>query len=581
MNSPLAPLLRLRLAARDALVRSLVFASCLLVPASAFGAFGYTDNGTAFVVDTGAGLVFQVRKTDGTITSIVYNGTEYNGPSGKGSHIASGLGTPTTVTPQTDGSTYVKITLQTDPSNGVVSSLTQYLVVRNGENTIYLATYDTAEPNVGELRWITRLNPAVLSNGPGPSDLTGNTGSIESSDVFGLADGTTRSKYYGDTVTHGKDRAMDLTYCGATGPGVGVWMVFGNRESSSGGPFFRDIENQQGGDQEIYNYMNSGHNQTEPVRVNVLQGPYALVFTTGAPPTLPLDFNWMGALGLNGWVPASGRGTVSGTATGIPAGFQGVVGFANANAQYWATIAGDGTYTCAGMKPGTYTATLYKGELGVATDTPTVTAGATTTLNLTSTEPAPAVIFRIGEWDGTPAGLLNAANIPQMHAQDVRNASWGPVTYTVGVDSPSSFPAIQFRGANSPSTIRFNLAANQVTDLTVRIGITSAYINARPQIGVNGTFTSAVPAQSTQPNSRSVTIGTYRGNNALFTYTIPASALVVRTNTMTITPATGSSDAGTWLSANFAYDAIEVDGPVAAPVITYVGGGPLVISGTS
>ncbi len=570
-----------RAAVQAAFVRLLLIVLGLGVPTAVFAAFGYTDNGTAYVVDTGAGLVFQVRKTDGTVTSIVFNGTEYNGPSGKGSHIASGLGTPTTVTPETDGSTYVKIALQTGPANGVVSSLTHYLIVRPGENTIYMATYTTAEPAVGELRWITRLNAALIPNGPGPSDNTGTTGAIESSDVFGKADGTTSSKYYGDGITHGKDRAMDLTYCGATGPGIGCWMVFGNRESSSGGPFFRDIQNQNGGDQEIYNYMNSGHNQTEAYRVdNVLHGPYALVFTAGAPPALPVDFSWLGSLGLTGWVPASGRGTVSGTAAGIPVGFQGVVGFANSSAQYWATVSG-GSYTCPGMKPGTYGATLYKGELGVATGTVTVTAGAITPLNLAATEPAPSVIFRIGEWDGTPSGFLNAQNIVRMHPSDVRNAGWGPVTYTVGTDGAGSFPAVQFRGANSPSTIRFNLAPNQVTDLVVRIGITSAYINARPVIGVNGAFTSAVPAQSTQPNSRSVTIGTYRGNNALFTYTIPAGALVAGLNTMTISPATGSSDAGTWLSANFAYDAIELDGPVAAPVISYVGAGPLVISGTA
>jgi rhamnogalacturonan endolyase len=277
------------------------------------GVFGYTDIGTAYEVDTGAGLVFQVRKTDGSIISIVFNGTEYKSTTNRFSQIASGLGTPTTVTPETDGATYVKITLQTDATNGVAANLTHYLIVRNGENTIYMATFPTAEPGVGELRWITRLNSALIPNGPGPSDLHGNTGAIESTDIFGMPDGTTRSKYYGDNITHGKDRAIDLSYSGATGPGIGCWMVFGNRESSSGGPFFRDIENQSGDDQEIYNYMNSGHNQTEAYRLNVLHGPYALVFTDGTPPTLPIDFSWMGNLGLNGWVSPTDRGAVSGT----------------------------------------------------------------------------------------------------------------------------------------------------------------------------------------------------------------------------------------------------------------------------
>jgi rhamnogalacturonan endolyase len=580
MNCLHAPIQRFCVAAKAAVVRRTVFALYLLVPALAFASFGYVDNGATYGVDTGAGLVFQVRKTDGTITSIVFNGTEYNGPSGKGSHIASGLGSPTTVTPESDGSTYVKMTLQTDATNGVVSGLTQYLIVRNGENRIYMATYTTAEPDVGELRWITRLDAALIPNGPAPSDNTGTTGAIESSDVFGHADGTSTSKYYGDNITHGKDRAMDLTYCGATGPGIGCWMIYGTRESSSGGPFFRDIQNQNGGDQEIYNYMNSGHNQTEPTRVDhVLHGPYALDFTTGAPPTLPVDFSWMGNLGLNGWVAASDRGAVSGTATGVPAGFQGVVGFANATAQYWATVSG-GAYSCTGMKPGTYAATLYKGELAVATDSVTVAAGATTPLNLVSTETTPSTIFRIGEWDGTPAGFLNADKIVQMHPQDVRMSPWTTTTFTAGVDDAAVFPAIQFRAANSPTTIKFNLAPNQLVDLTVRIGLTCAYNSGRPQISVNS-FTSAAPAASSQPSSRSFTIGTYRGNNALFTYTIPASALVAGTNTMTINPISGSTDLGTWLSAGWVYDAVEVDGPIATPVITYAGSNPLIVNGTA
>ncbi len=546
----------------------------------ALPAFGYTDSGTTYTVDTGAGLVFQVRKTDGSIVSIVFNGTEYKSTTGRFSQIASGLGTPTTVTPETDGATYVKITLQTDSTNGVAPNLTHYLIVRNGENTIYMATFPTAEPGVGELRWITRLNSVLIPNGPQPSDLHGTIGAIESTDVFGVADGTTRSKYYGDNVTHGKDRAIDLTYDGATGPGIGCWMVFGNRESSSGGPFFRDIQNQSGDDQEIYNYMNSGHNQTEAYRLNVLHGPYALVFTTGAPPTLPIDFSWIGNLGLSGWVSATDRGAVSGTVTGIPPGFQIVVGFANSSAQYWTTPGADGSYTSSAMKPGTYIATLYKGELEVATSSVTVTAGATTTLNLISGETTPSTIFSIGEWDGTPAGLMNADKIVQMHPSDTRMSPWNTTTFTVGVDAPGTFPAIQFRGQNSPTTIKFNLAANQIVDLTLKIGITCAYNSGRPQVTVNS-FTSSQPPASTQPSSRSFTIGTYRGNNALFTYSIPAGALIVGTNTMTINPISGSTDLSAWLSAGWAYDAVELDGPIATPVITYVGGNPLVISGTA
>jgi rhamnogalacturonan endolyase len=49
-------------------------------------------------------------------------------------------------------------------------------------------------------------------------------------------------------------------------------------ETSSGGPFMRDINSQSGDDQELYWYMNSGHVRTEPWRFG-LMGPYAMKFT--------------------------------------------------------------------------------------------------------------------------------------------------------------------------------------------------------------------------------------------------------------------------------------------------------------
>ena len=51
-------------------------------------------------------------------------------------------------------------------------------------------------------------------------------------------------------------------------------------------------------------------------------GPYALAITTGAAPAANLDFSFFDNLGLQGYVPASQRGTVRGTysvpSTGLP-----------------------------------------------------------------------------------------------------------------------------------------------------------------------------------------------------------------------------------------------------------------------
>jgi len=204
-----------------------------------FGAFGVTTSGGSYTVDTGAGLVFKVNQSSGDITSLNFNGIEYQATD-KNSQIASGLGSAT-VTAATYGTNYIKITIATSSANTVVSNLTHYLMVRNGDPVIYMATYVINEPAVGELRWITRLQWNKIPNGPPQSNNNGNAGAIESTDIFGYANGQTTSKYYG------RHRALELTYSGATGSDIGVWMVFDTRESSSGGPFYRDIENQGDG----------------------------------------------------------------------------------------------------------------------------------------------------------------------------------------------------------------------------------------------------------------------------------------------------------------------------------------------
>jgi rhamnogalacturonan endolyase len=211
------------------------------------------------------------------------------------------------------------------------------------------------------------------------------------------------------------------------------------------------------------------------------------------------------------------------------------------------------------MKAGTYTMTVYKNELAVYTEQVTVTAGAPTTLNTRTinADPSDAVaVWRIGDWDGTPLELKNGPSFNTRHPSDIRNASWGPVTYAVGAAS-NTFPAAQWKtGINNPTTVTFNLTAAQVANHTVRIGITSAYGGGRPFIQVNN-WTSTLPGMSAQPDSRSLTIGTYRGNNATFTYAVPASAFVAGSNTLTISVNSGSSGGG-FLSPGYSYDTVDL-----------------------
>ena len=375
---------------------------------------------------------------------------------------------------------------------------------------------------------------------------------IESTDID-LVNGQTRSKYYSNR------QAMSLTPRGVTGSGIGVYMVYGTRESSSGGPFFRDIE-QQGtsASVEVYNYMWSGHNDTEAQRLGVLYGPYALMVAGTSTPAAP-DMSFMDSLGFTGSVAPSGRGFVVGAVVRRDRRGQqrGRLGERHRPVLGHPSVHGD--FSSPAMKPGSYTQTLYQGELAVATRTVAVSAGATTTgQNIDSAWITPASpVFRIGTWDGTPSGFLNWANLTWMHPSDTRMASWGPVTYTVGSSSAANFPAYQFKDVNNPTTVRFTLTSAQLAARTVRIGITAAYAGGRPQITVNG-WTSAAPAASSQPDSRSLTIGTYRGNNTLYTYAVPVSAFVTGSNTMTITVISGSGALSDWLSPAVSYDCVEM-----------------------
>jgi rhamnogalacturonan endolyase len=428
-------------------------------------------------------------------------------------------------------------------------TLYHYLVAVSGQNNIYMATYVNSA-GAGELRWISRLNSSVITTVLTPAEINGGT-AIESTDIY-LLDGQTRSKYYSNR------QAMDLTVRGITGSGIGVYMAYGNRESSAGGPFFRDIEQQGTTDNQLYNYLWSAHNQTEPQRLGVLYGPYALMVSDETTPAAP-DMSFMDDLGLMANVPASGRGYVAGGAYGATSGTTVTVGWANSTAQYWASAQSNGGYYSPAMKPGTYTMTMYSGELAIASQSVTVAAGTTLTgQNLNSGWYTPASpVFRIGTWTGAPTGFLNSGNLTSMHPSDARMASWGPVTFTVGSSSDGEFPAYQFKEVNNPTTVIFSLTSSQIAARTVRIGITAAYAGGRPQITVND-WTSAAPSPSSQPDSRSLTIGTYRGNNTLFTYAVPASAFVTGTNTMTITSISGSAALSDYLSPAYSYDCVEM-----------------------
>ncbi|WP_369263352.1 rhamnogalacturonan lyase B N-terminal domain-containing protein [Streptomyces sp. R35] len=533
---------------------SAALAGPLATTASA-ASFGYTDDGSNYVIDTGANLVFKVSKTNGDLTSLVYKGTEYQGYGGKNSHVESGLGTSTVTIAQSGSTILVSVAYGT---------LKHYYAARSGENNVYLWT-NKADTSVSATRYIVRVKAGLFLNDE-PDSYTYAPTTIEASDVFQKSDGQTRSKHYS------KRRVIDYDYVGWTTGSVGLWVVRSNHEKASGGPFYRSLLRHQSADGGgLYEILYYGENQTEAQRFG-LQGPYVIALTDGGAPSSSLypgtlSTSWADSLGISGYVAASGRGRVAGVGiSGRDTAYAYTVGLANSGAQYWGSArASDGYYSIAGVLPGTYTLTVFKGELAVYTTSVTVTAGATTTLNTiaipSSNDPSNAsAIWRIGNWDGTPSGFKNADLMTYAHPSDVRASAWtGNVVIGSGSET-SAFPAYIWKDVNSGLLVYFKLTAAQAAAAhTLRIGVTTAYANGRPQVTVNS-WVSSIPSPPTQPSTRSLTVGSYRGNNNTFTYSVPASAWLTDTSQYNVLKIDVVSGSGTtaFLSAGTSIDALDL-----------------------
>ncbi|MEA3211405.1 MAG: rhamnogalacturonan endolyase [Chthoniobacter sp.] len=549
----------------------------LISASSALGAFGLTTATDYYTVDTGGGLVFKVRRTDngvstqsaGDLMSLVYNGVEYQDQS-RGSQINSGfdfLGYSTSavsVAAQVVNTNYIKVTV-------VAGDLTHYYLARNGYPHIYMATYFTTEPVTGGglCRYILRIPSSKLPNGPSFSETRNTDFTVESGDIFGFSSSNTNTALIGQTRSkhYSNMRIKDWSYIGATGTNVGLWILRDSNEGGSGGPFYRSLINQGASDQEITYILNYGEGQTEAFRTSILNGPYTLVFTDGTTPTTP-DTSWVANLGLTGYVGASSRGSVTcGGITGRDTRFAYTVGFSNSTAQYWTDAsAANGSFAMTNMLPGTYTMRVYKNEFSVYSASVTAYAGGTVALSAIAiaADPSRTVpLWRIGNWDGTPAEFLNGGKVTIMHPSDVRitgtngTAAWAPGPYAVDTSSPvTGMPCYQWKGVNANQVVQFDLTAGQLAASTVKVGLTTAYAGGRPNIAVNS-WTSGLQGASTQPDSRTLTVGTYRGNNTTYTFSVPASALVTGTNTLTIYPISGSGGSG-YLSPGYSIDCIEM-----------------------
>lgn len=270
-------------------------------------------------------------------------------------------------------------------------------------------------------------------------------------------------------------------------------------------------------------------------------------------------------MGLSGYVADSKRGRVSGVGiNNRNTDYDYTVGFSNSKAQYWADAnVASGYFSKDHMLPGTYDMTIYKNELAVDKRQVKVTAGNTTVLNTISVDNDPGndgVIWRIGKWDGSPQEFLNGSKLTTMHPSDVRLSDWDASNFIVGSSRTNSFPAYIWKDVNNGHVIYFRLNKSQREKAhTLRIGITDALSGGRPRISVNN-WSSKIPAASEQPETRSLTTGSYRGNNTTFEYTIPVSAWKTSDsewNSLVVNVVSGMTSSG-YLSPVVSVDAIDL-----------------------
>ncbi|OTA81850.1 polysaccharide lyase family 4 protein [Hypoxylon sp. CO27-5] len=512
-----------------------------------------SETSSSYTVDTGSSYGFKttISRSSCDITSLYFYGSEYQ-YSSTYSHIASGLGSAT-VSYTTSGD-YVIVKCVADNDN---FDLTHYMVFADKSSSIYMGTYTVSEPAVGELRYIFRLTGLTEAYPNGNVSYTAGGTAIEGSDVF-LVGSETRSKFYSS------ERFIDDdVYCATTtDASIHACFIRPNSqatEKSSGGPFFRDINLNYGGSyHSVTYYMNSNHVQTESYRQG-FHGPYVFSFSrSGIPKASEYDVSFFDNLGLTGYTGASGRGYVTGTASGVSTDFPTVVHWYNDDYQAWAYTQSSRKFSSPALVAGTYTMALYQDEFLAATATVTVKASSTATANIAATAAAltgsHTTIFKMGDYDGQPTGFLNADKQLRMHPSDSRMSNWNPGT--VASTDASALPMAIFKDVNNGQVISFTLDSAISSAATLRIATTLSYAGGRPQASVNS-YSCSAPSAPTAIDSRGVTRGAYRGRGDVYDCTIPSGTLVSGTNTVTINVISGSSGSE-YLSPNVILDAIEL-----------------------
>ena len=149
-----------------------------------------------------------------------------------------------------------------------------------------------------------------------------------------------------------------------------------------------------------------------------------------------------------------------------------------------------------------------------------------------------------------------------MHPSDSRLANWKVGNFIIGTTPISGFPAYIWKDVNNDYLVYFRLTDAQLArPAKIRIGVTQGQAGGRPTVAVNA-WVAKLPADKGQGDTRSLTVGTYRGNNYVYEFEVPASAWVASAREyqiLKITVISGKTAAG-YLSPAVSFDAIDLIG---------------------
>ena len=147
-----------------------------------------------------------------------------------------------------------------------------------------------------------------------------------------------------------------------------------------------------------------------------------------------------------------------------------------------------------------------------------------------------------------------------MHPSDTRLTNWDAGNFIVGTSAASSFPGYIWKDINNDHLVYFRLTDAQLaTGAKIRFGVTEGQQGGRPTISVNS-WSAALQSDKGQGDTRSLTVGTYRGNNWVYEFTVPASAWIQSTREyqiLKISVVSGKTATG-YLSPGISVDAIDM-----------------------